>query len=63
MKPAVGFARHLGQGLERRDPTVRIAGPILLTNPFYELPEVARNRTPQVDSVAAKFERLALAST
>ena len=39
-------------------PTVRMAGPILLTNPFYELPEIATGRRANVDGVAEKLERL-----
>ena len=39
-------------------PTVRIAGPILLRNPFYELPEVAKCRVANVEGVAARIDAL-----
>ncbi len=39
-------------------PTVRIEGPILLTNPFYELPEMARSRTANADGVEARIEQI-----
>ena len=32
-------------------PTIRIAGPILVTNPFYELPEIARSRKANADGL------------
>ena len=35
--------------------TIRIAGPILLTNPFYELPELARSRVANTDGVAERI--------
>ena len=37
-------------------PTVRIAGPMLLTNPFYELPEVAKCRVANAEGVAARID-------
>ena len=37
-------------------PTIRIAGPILLTNPFYELPELARRRVSNADGVAERID-------
>jgi hypothetical protein len=37
-------------------PTVRIAGPILLTNPFYELPELAKSRVANAQGVAARID-------
>jgi len=37
-------------------PTVRIAGPILLTNPFYELPEIAKCRVAHATDVAARID-------
>jgi hypothetical protein len=37
-------------------PTIRVAGPILLTNPFYELPELATSRVPSADGVAARID-------
>jgi hypothetical protein len=37
---------------------VRIEGPILLSNPFYELPEQAFSRTAQPDKVAAKIKQI-----
>jgi hypothetical protein len=40
-------------------PTVRMAGPILLTNPFYEPPEVAKTRVANGDEVATRIESLA----
>ena len=39
-------------------PTIRIDGPILLTNPFYEQPEVAVSRTGSPDHVEARLEHL-----
>lgn len=39
-------------------PTVRIEGPILLTNPFYELPELAMGRTASADGVDERIEHL-----
>jgi DcmR-like sensory protein len=50
-------ANFLDHGIATH-PTIRIAGPILLTNPFYQDPEVARNRTPSAEGVAEKVERL-----
>jgi hypothetical protein len=45
-------------------PTIRIAGPILLTNPFYELPELAKCLVSNADGVAARIDAVtsALAS-
>lgn len=37
-------------------PTVRIEGPILLTNPFYELPEIAKSRKANPDGVDARID-------
>jgi hypothetical protein len=37
---------------------IRIEGPILLTNPFYELPEEAYARVAQADTVHEKLHRL-----
>ena len=37
-------------------PTIRIAGPILLTNPFYEQPELAKSRVSNADGVAARID-------
>lgn len=37
---------------------VRVEGPILLTNPFYEEPEAAARRTARPDEVNDKIERL-----
>ena len=37
-------------------PTIRIAGPILLTNPYYELPELARSRVANADGVVARID-------
>ena len=42
-------------------PTVRIAGKMLLTNPFYELPEIAKNRSAKVDGVETRIEALTTA--
>lgn len=42
-------------------PTVRIAGPVLLTNPFYELPDVAATRTPTAVGIEEKLDRIAAA--
>lgn len=39
-------------------PTVRIDGPLLLTNPFYELPEIAMRRMANADAVDARLQRL-----
>jgi hypothetical protein len=39
-------------------PIVRIEGPILLTNPFYELPEAAMLRRANPDDVDARIDRL-----
>jgi len=39
-------------------PMIRIDGPILLTNPFYELPETAMCRTAQVEGVDDRIEQL-----
>ena len=39
-------------------PTVRIEGSILLTNPFYELPEAAMHREANVNGVEARLEML-----
>lgn len=39
-------------------PVVRIDGPILLTNPFYEDPEIARGRTANVEGLDERIERL-----
>jgi len=39
-------------------PVVRIGGPHLLTNPFYELPEIAMHRTAQVHGVEDRIEQL-----
>lgn len=39
-------------------PTIRIAGPILLTNPFYELPELAQGRVANVDGVTVRIDAL-----
>ena len=39
-------------------PTVRITGKFLLTNPFYELPEIARDRRAQIDGVDARVAAL-----
>ena len=39
-------------------PTVRIAGPILLTNPFYELPETAMCRTAHVEGLDTRIDQL-----
>lgn len=36
--------------------TIRIAGPILLTNPYYELPELAKCRVSNPDGVAARID-------
>jgi hypothetical protein len=36
-------------------PTVRVAGSILLANPFYEVPEAARFRTPNPDGVEVRI--------
>lgn len=36
---------------------VRLDGPVLLTNPFYELPELASKRTARPDTVEAKIQR------
>lgn len=37
-------------------PTIRIAGPMLLTNPYYELPELTQSRVANVDGVAARID-------
>ena len=37
-------------------PTVRIAGPILLTNPFHELPEIARSRAAKAEGVDVRID-------
>jgi DcmR-like sensory protein len=37
---------------------VRVAGPILLSNPFYELPEQAMGRTAQPDGVQARIDQI-----
>ena len=39
-------------------PTVRIEGQILLTNPFYELPELAMHRTANVDGLDDRIDHL-----
>ena len=39
-------------------PTIRIAGPILLTNPFYELPEIAMARAANTDDVDDRIAML-----
>src|SRR5688572_10672302 len=39
-------------------PTVRIAGKFLLTNPFYELPEIAKGRSAKVDGVETRIAAL-----
>jgi hypothetical protein len=39
-------------------PNVRVAGDILLSNPFYELPDLAKHRTADADSVDEKVEQL-----
>lgn len=39
-------------------PVVRIGGPYLLTNPFYELPASAMHRTAEVDGVEDRIEQL-----
>lgn len=41
-------------------PTVRMAGPILLRNPFYELPEVAQCRVGDADGVARRIDALSV---
>lgn len=43
-------------------PTIRIGGPMLLTNPFYELPEIAKSRTADPAGVDAKISQLAPAT-
>jgi hypothetical protein len=50
-------ARVLDHGIATH-PTVRIGGPILLTNPFYERPEEAAHRVAEPDRVNEKIERL-----
>ena len=50
-------ARILDHGIATH-PAVRIAGPILLTNPFYEHPDVARRRTAKPESVGAKLQAI-----
>ena len=35
-------------------PYVRIDGPLLLSNPFYELPEAAVTRTPRIEGLDAR---------
>ncbi len=52
-------AATLDHGLATH-PTVRIAGPILLTNPFYELPELAQSRVANADGVAARIDAVTL---
>ena len=49
--------RFLDHGIATH-PTIRIAGPILLTNPFYELPEIAISRTANAEDVVAKLQAL-----
>jgi hypothetical protein len=39
-------------------PTVRIEGSILLTNPFYELPETAMRRTANVEGLDSRIDQL-----
>jgi hypothetical protein len=39
-------------------PTIRMDGPILLTNPFYELPEIAQSRTANPGGVDSRIEDL-----
>jgi len=39
-------------------PTVRIEGPILLTNPFYELPATAMHRPANIEGVDSRINRL-----
>jgi MEDS: MEthanogen/methylotroph, DcmR Sensory domain len=48
-------AAALDHGLATH-PTIRIAGPILLTNPFYELPELAKCRVSNGAGVAARID-------
>jgi hypothetical protein len=43
-------------------PTVRIGGGMLLTNPFYELPEIAQSRKPDPANAKAKLALLTPAS-
>ena len=38
-------------------PTIRIEGPILLTNPFYELPETAMCRTARAEGIAERIDQ------
>ena len=40
-------------------PTIRVAGSILLTNPFYQLPELAKCRSSQAGAAAAKIDHIA----
>ena len=54
-------ARMLDHGIATH-PTVRIGGPILLTNPFYERPEEAAHRVAEPDRVNEKIERLSAAA-
>lgn len=44
------------------EPTVRIGGSFLLTNPFYELPEVAASRTANLDGVEARINQVTSAA-
>jgi len=41
---------------------VRVAGPILLTNPFYELPDYAMHRVAQPDGIDERIDRITGAS-
>ena len=38
-------------------PTIRVAGPILLTNPFYALPETAMKRTANPRDIDTRIDR------
>lgn len=53
-------AAALDHGLATH-PTIRIAGPILLTNPYYELPELARSRVSNADGVAERIDAVTTA--
>lgn len=44
-------------------PTIRVAGPILLTNPYYELPELARSRVADPDGVVARMHAIDLCAS
>ena len=37
---------------------IRLDGPILLTNPFYELPEMAMRRTADVAGLDGRIDQL-----